>query len=286
MRYALPILLLLILGAPAYAAASPWTPGQGEGYAKVWLKGLWGFGYVNGDRERLDYANYGELFVATYGHVGLTDRLTLVWQSDLVRLFALEERTAGRTRLHVAPGDPTLGLRLGAVQAGRFALSVEAGVQAPLAPSEPVQEVQQRQAPHAAVGQLVRGPGVVTIPVRVHAGWGGDGAYAAGTLGWETRFGGFDDRASVSLEAGMDFRGRWSGRLRVSGVFVTVRGDAARVESPSGQGNGVSYLGFAAEVENELRPGWFLGGVFEGGLGLLQRQTGGPVLSLALARVW
>ena len=286
MRRALLLLTLAAALAPGRAEASPWTPERGHGYAKLWLKGLWGFGYVDGDRERIDYANYGELFLATYGHVGLTDRLTLVWQSDLFRLFALEDRAAGPTRVHVAPGDPTLGLRVGAVKAGRFARSVEAGVQAPLAPSGPVQEVQTRQPPHASFGQLVRGPGVVSLPLRVHAGGGGDRGYAAGMVGWETRLGGFDDRAAFSLEAGMTFRGGWSGRVRVSGVVVAVEGTAERIESPSGQGNGVSYLGFAAEGEHELRPGWFLGGVLEGGLGLLRRQTGGPVRSLAVARAF
>ncbi|MEM1416742.1 MAG: hypothetical protein AAGH15_17725 [Myxococcota bacterium] len=279
-------LLIGLLLVPARAAASPWTPEQGHGYAKAWLKGLWGFGYVDGDGDRVAYANYGELFLATYGHVGLTDRLAFVWQTDALRLFFLEDRAGDRTQTHATFGDPSVGLRLGALRRGRFALSLEAFVQVPLARSGAVQEVQRRETPNEPFGELVLGPGVVSLPVRVHAGWGGDGWYVAGALGYETRLGGFDDRLGAQLEAGRSHPGAWSWRVRASGNFVVREGSAARVESPSGQGNGVSYLGVAFEMDKEVRPGWFVGGVIEGGLGALRRQTGGPVFSLAVSRVW
>ncbi len=59
-----------------------------------------------------------------------------------------------------------------------------------------------------------------------------------------------------------------------------------RTESPSGLANGTSYTGVALELDFEFREDFFFGVTLEGGAGVLRRQTGGPVVSLALSTAY
>ena len=55
---------------------------------------------------------------------------------------------------------------------------------------------------------------------------------------------------------------------------------------PSGLGNGTHYLAVTIEVDYEVRPGLMLGLSVAGGLYPVVRQSGGPVLTASIARVF
>jgi hypothetical protein len=106
--------------SPSAASAGPWVPEPGEGYAKLWVKWLYGFGLRDGDGTYYELGTYNELFVSTYGEVGLVRNLAMYWHTDLLRTFYLEDLTTGSPDVHAGPGDPALGFRYELVSAGRF----------------------------------------------------------------------------------------------------------------------------------------------------------------------
>ncbi|MEM9069902.1 MAG: hypothetical protein AAGE52_15425 [Myxococcota bacterium] len=277
------VLLACVLFAPSTALAGPWTPEPGHGFAKLWTKWLLGHGYVDGNGNRTNYGNYHEFFVATYGDIGIVDGLAAFWHTDLLRVFTLQDPRTGERQAHVAPGDPALGLRWRFLQVDRFVMSVEGSVRAPLARSRPVQNVYARSDPHEQLGELRVGAGVWNVDGRLSLGYGFDRVYLAASGGYQWRGEGFDDRITWSAEVGGNFTDRWGGRARASGAHSLDEDGAPRGNSPSGIGNGVSWAGFALEVDYRLRDGWYLGLTLEGGLSGLRRQTGGPVTSLWVA---
>lgn len=271
---------------PDLAAAGPWTPPPGHGYAKLWMKWLYGFGYhPAGGGSTVDYARYNEVFFATYGEYGLADGLAIYWQTDLLRIFTLVDSPSDERRVHTTPGDPALGLRWRWLNLGRFVMALEGGVRAPLADADPKQIVYSRQAPYRRVGALQVGAGVWNGDARLSAGYGFDRVYLAASVGYQWRSGGFRDRITWSAEVGGRFSDRWSGRARASGAhsLALAGDDAPLAETPSGIGNGVSWAGLALELDYRLGERWFVGLTLEGGLGDLRSQTGGPVTSLWVA---
>lgn len=276
---------LSLFAAPA--EASPWAPEQGHGYAKIWMKYLLGFGFVDSEGNTSDYANYHELFVASYGQVGLGAGFAFWWQSDLVRTFYLRDPVDSRRRAHVASGDPAIGASWQFVARDRLAMSLSFGVRAPLAEANPVQTVYSRSPNDAgefeALGELQLGEGAWSTSTKLELGYAFDTWYLAGSLGYAIRNRGYDDRFTWSLEAGLNFRPKLRGRIRVSGAHSLRFGTAERVNSPSGLGNGVSWAGVSLEGEYEFVDDSFVGVSLEGGLGFLRSQTAGPVISLYLA---
>ena len=269
------------------AEASPWAPERGHGYAKIWMKYLLGFGFVNNEGEANDYASYHELFIASYGQVGLGARVAFWWQSDLVRTFYLRDPANDARRAHVASGDPAVGLSWQFVARGRLAMSLNAGVRAPLAESEPVQTVLSRNpnddGEFETLGELRVGEGAWSVSTTLEAGYAFDTWYIAASLGYAVRNRGYDDRLTWSAEVGLTFRPRLRGRLRLSGAHSLRFGTAERVNTPSGLGNGVSWAGASLEGEYEFVDDSFFGVSLEGGLGFLRSQTAGPVISLYVA---
>ena len=272
-----------VLMPAASAAAGPWTPEPGEGYAKLWVKWLPGFGYHDGRGDTIDYGAYHELFVATYGEVGLADGLALTWHSDLLRTFVLEDPRTGASETHLAPGDPALGLRWRFLSLDRFVAAVEASARVPLAKDDDVQTVYAAEGGNPPIGALRVGSGVFDLTGLVTAGYGWDRVYVSGGAGWVARTGGYDHALVWTAEAGMSFHEDWSGRVRASGYHSVRTGDEPRDESPSGMGNGASYTGLALEGEWQFVERWYLGLTLEGGLFAIRRQTGGPVVSLFVA---
>jgi hypothetical protein len=281
------VALMMALLAPNSAAAGPWAGEAGHGYVKLWVKYLFGFGYFAGDGAFHDYGLYQEAFVSAYAEVSIVDRFALILHAPIVQTFHLEDPRDGSWESHVGPGDPTLAVRWQFLQAERFAMGAEAGVRAPFARPGPVQPVYSRAEGNPQIGALEIGNGVWDIPLSISAGYGGDAFYLAGSVGWVLRTSGFDHVLTWSLEGGTTVEGRWGIRGRVVGwhsVPVYFDEGAPRHESPSGIGNGTSYIGFAIEVDYQIEPDWFVGFTGEGGLGYLVRQTGGPVVTLYVAR--
>jgi hypothetical protein len=201
--------------------------------------------------------------------------------------FVLEDTRRSEHRVHFAPGDPTLGLRFRFVAYQRFVAAVEAGVRAPFARSGTIQPVYGTAEGNPEVGQLRIGTGVWDFPVSLSAGYSWERWYVAASAGYILRTDGYQHVLTWSAEGGWDFRGPMALRVRVVGYHsldgVVIGDPAPTHNSPSGIGNGTSYIGFAAEGDFEVEEDLFLGVSFEGGIGALARQTGGPVITLYVA---
>ena len=272
------LLFALFLLAPARAHAGAWVPEPGSGYVKLWSKWLYGFGYHDGDDNTIDYGAYHELFLATYGEYGVLPGLALTWQLDLARAAWLEDPRDSESESHVTVGDPRLGARVQLLREGRFALAGELSALAPLANDDPLQEF--AYADGTVAGQRRLGAGGWELGAGRGAGLGFDGWYTQAGAGYLLRTDGFDDVVQLSVEGGGDIVTDVGARLRVVGHLPIEASDAPYVDNPAGIGNGVSYLGFALEADYQLVDGFYLGLTLEGGLGLIRRQTGGPVFSL------
>ena len=288
--------LAFALACSAGSASAQWTPEPGHGYVKVWAKWLWGFRYVDGNGDGQDYQRYNELFVATYGDVGLVDGLALFWHADIVRSFFLRDPIADELRGHVTGGDPALGLRWRFLLRDRLAMSLTGSVRAPFIQKTDVQQVVYRRDPdptgaYQPIGGLRIGAGTWDLTTSLKVGYAFDSWHLGGSLGYQARLKGFEDRILWSLEAGVTFNDRWGGTARASGAYsIPVIRESADPpplsESPSGIGNGVSWTGLAIEIDYELLREWYLGLTLEAGLGYLRRQTGGPVTSLSISHTY
>ena len=282
--------------ASTKSASAQWTPQPGHGHVKVWAKWLLGFGYVDGEGDYNAYQNYHELFLATYGDVGIVDGLALFWHTDIVRGFTLRDPIAGEVRGHVTGGDPALGLRWRFLLRDRLAMALVGSVRAPLIQRTGEQQIVYERRPgddgrYDRVGGLRIGAGTWDLTAGIKAGYAFDRWFLGGSVAYQARLKGFDDRIVWSAEVGLAFNERWGSTLRANGAHSMVplrsdRGDPPRSESPSGIGNGVSWTGFALELDYELISRWHLGLTIEGGLGFLRRQTGGPVTSLSLSTTY
>ncbi len=288
-----PLLVLLVVTLAGPAAAGPWVPEPGQGYAKLGVRWLPGFFYFPGpehaDEEGWDgpqpYGAYHELFVETYAELGIAPGVALTFGDQVLRTFLLADPRSGDVGAHASAGEPGLGLRVGLIRSGPFASSVELGCRAPLMPGDPVQPVIGTAEGNPTVGALRIATGVWEFQGLVAAGLGWSRGYLAWSAGVVGRGGGFDTLLVWSVEGGRPLgqRGLVQGRLRFTGQHPLGDGDAPYHRSPSGIGNGTRFVAFTVEIERRVAEHVSLGGSLAGGLGPVARQTGGPVLSLYLA---
>lgn len=278
------LLITLLMALPATASAGPWVPDPGQGYFKTWVKWLPGMGLHDADGENLDYAGYHELGWNMYLEFGVAPSVALYAQLPLVQLMLLKDPRADTWDAHLASGDPTFGLRWRALSRGRLTLALESSVRLPANRGDPVAPVLAPEAPYAEVGQLTMGSGVVDVLWGVSAGLSFSWGYAAAAVAYVLRTGDFDHDLLWSAEGGLPFLRSFNARLRLAGRHPLDLGDAPGHLSPSGAGNGTSYVGFAAEVDYRFPCGWVVGLTLEGGLAAVFRQSSGPVISLSLAR--
>lgn len=278
-------ILASVLGATSPAAAGPWTPEPGHGYAKLWLKYFYGYSFI--DQSQTGHGiEYHEIFLSTYAEVGLTDHFALVLHAPVVRSFHLRDPRDGSMASFVGPGDPTLSLRWQFLDEGRFVAAAQLGVRAPFGRAEPVRTVYTTDEGNAAIGALQLGSGVWDVPAEISAGYGWDWIYVAGSVGYILRTSGFRHVLTWSAEAGVTIERQWGVRARAVGhhpLDVFFDEEAPRHASPSGIGNGTHYIGFALEADYQFIPNYFLGLTVEGGLGVLQLQAGGPVVTVYFA---
>ncbi|MCP4868747.1 MAG: hypothetical protein GY898_08515 [Proteobacteria bacterium] len=286
---------LLLL--PATAAAGPWTPEPGGGYAKVWLHWLPGFGYNPGPEAADDgiegpqlYGVYNEVAVGTYAELGLVDGVALAAHWMPVRTFLLGDPRAGSpAKFHASIGEPLVGIKVRPVQYKRFVLGFEGAIRAPTGRNRPVQEVYGIADGNPLIGALRIDSGSWDATVGTSAGLGFDRWYGAASAAWTWRSEGFDSVLSWSIEAGrgsLGKKGLWSGRVRIAGNHPLGDGTADYHASPSGLGNGSHYIGFTLEVERAITPGWWVGLSLAGGLVPVLRQTGGPAITVSLAHTF
>lgn len=278
----IPLAALLALVFPSTALAGPWVPDLGHGYAKLNLRYLYGYGYHADDGSSIAFRDYHEAFVGSYGEIGIGGGVALTLHSDLVRTFTLRDPNTGRRRAHVAPGDPALGLRVRLLRRGRFVMAAEGSVRAPLASDRVVDTAYGSKGAHPVIGELRVGPGVFDLFGGLSMGYGWNRAYLAGGVGYVGRFGGYRDALHATLESGgrvgRDRRWALRGRVTAHPRFGSRTGGAAITESPSGQGNGTRYVGFAFEFDRRFGEHLYVGGALQGGFGMVRQQVGGPVL--------
>ncbi len=275
-------LLAALLMAPA-AHAGPWTHGPGGGYAKAWFSLLPGVGWsreLGSPPELTGY--YQEAFVGTYAEIGFAPRLDATLHWTPLRTFLLVDSVDAPT-VAASVGEPAVGLRWQAVQAGRFAMAFEVLLRAPTQSNAPVAAV--HNVAGEEVGQLRIASGVFEAQGGLSMGLGFDRLYLAWGAWAMKRGGGFDSVITWSAEAGTDAgkHKRWSVRLRVAGRHGLRDGSAAYHQSPSGMGNGTEYVAFTLEGDYRLVEGLWLGLSLGGGLGPVVRQIGGPQLALSLS---
>lgn len=285
-RLALALVLGGLMLSPSVARAGPWTPEPGHGYAKIWLKYLFGFSFQDGQMQGHDYGGYHELVVSSYLEVGLAPRLALSLHAPIVRTFHLEDPRDGSYTSHLSPGDPTLSLRWQFLTIDRFVMSAELGVRAPFARPGPVQPFFGTADTNPELGALQIGTGIWDVPLTLGAGYAWDAIYLAGSAGYIIRSDGYDHVLTWSAEGGATIDTTFGVRARVVGYHsldVWFDESAPGHASPSGIGNGTNYIGFAVEMDYQFQPRYWVGATIEGGLGALARQTGGPVMTLYFA---
>lgn len=279
------VLALTVVSSAPDASAGAWLPAPGSGYLKLWVKYLPGFWFTAGDGQRYDYGAYHELFVNAYFEVGLVDALALWVHAPMVQAFGLEDTRARAMRWRVTPGDPTVGLRLKVAQVGRASFALDASLRGPVAPSQEVQPVYSSMGPDfRQVGALRIGNGSTDAALTFSMGYAAERFYVSGSFGAMFRSNGYDPAGTMTVEGGGRIaRGRVGLRSRVTAFLSLPVGTAPRHESPSGMGNGTRYWGFAVEADVRVAARWDVGASFEGGIGPLLRQTGGPVINVFAA---
>ena len=266
------------------AQAGPWTPPSGHGYVKVWGSWLAGFEYQDKNGDLRDIGQYHQLNWSAYVEVGLVESLAAWAHAPFMRFFWLEDPRTGDVQSHVAPGDPTLGLRWRFFARGGFALAAEGGVSLPIANDSPLQSVvDAEETGQPVIGQLQAGTRVVDLPLTVTGGYSFGKAYTAASVSYIIRTDGYAHDVGFTAEGGYTFGVPITLRLRTTGRFPLPIGDAPRSNSPSGIGNGTSYLGFAGEFEYAFYQSWSAGFSIEAGPIGVRRQARGPVLSLSLS---
>jgi hypothetical protein len=269
------------------AHAGPWTPARGHGYVKAWIKYLPGIWYADGNGQRNEFGSYHELFVNTYAEVGLFRGFGVWANVPLVQTFFLQDtRAAGQPlNSYIGPGDPTFGARFELAREGRAVFSVEGHLRLAVANGDPVAPVYSSLGPdYRQLGELRIGNGATDVGLRFWGGYATSSFYVAASNGVIYRSNGFDPVVVFSGElGGRVARDRIGLRVRAQGFLSLPWGTAQRTQSPSGMGNGTRYTGLALEADYRLVNHWDLGLTLESGLGIQQRQTGGPVISLSIA---
>jgi hypothetical protein len=288
--------VLLAMLLPATAGAGPWTPDAGHGYGKVWLAALPGIGFNPGPEAAADgiegpqlFGVYQEVSLGTYMELGLAEGVALVAHWAPVRTFVLGDPRAGaQAQFHASVGEPMVGLKVRPVKVKRFVLGFEAGLRAPTGRNLTVQDMHGLAQGNPKIGALTTDSGSWDATVGVSAGLGFDRWYCAAAAAWTWRSEGYDSVATFSIEAGRGLgrKGLWSGRFRVAGNLPLHDGTAPYHASPSGLGNGTTYVAFTLEVERKVAEGWWVGASLAGGLPPVLRQAGGAALTLSVSHAF
>jgi hypothetical protein len=276
-------LICALLVAPA--SAGPWVPEPEQGYIKLSSRWHYGLGYGDANGHEQDYGGYHEWSVQVYAELGLVPGLAFVLNTPLLHTFWLKNPREGRYRGHVQPGNPQLGLRYRLLQRDRFALALETQFKPPMAQTGEVQPMYRAAgALGEQIGALQVGAPAWDFSAGFSLGYAWRYIYTAAGCGYIVRTHGYDDDVAFTIEGGFSY-GNWSARNRVSGRLPLRVGDESvpRHDSPSGIGNGTSYVGIAAEVDYRVYRTWVVGLSFEGGLFAVRRQSRGPVSALYLA---
>ncbi len=281
------LVCVIWLGWQSPIWAGPWVGEAGQGYAKVGVRWLPGFGYYSGERkEGIPYGAYHELFLHGYGEINVASGLALTLSMPIVQQFFLEDPRQKVLQAHTTLGDPTLGIKAMVWRGFGFALGVDASVKAPINRGGSIQTVYSTENGNPKIADLRAGTGTWDVGIGLSFGYAWGPFYGAARIGYLWRSLDFDHVLLWAAEGGYRFHPAWSVRLRLHGFHLLRNGIAPYQETLNGAGNGTEYGAFAAEIEWMFRRGMVLGFSIEGGLWAVTRQTGGPVISLYWAFGW
>ncbi len=246
-RRALAILAVSLL-YPATAHAMAWTQPAGKGYAKMWLRGIFGNHAFKADGSIVPVAGYQDVSVRYYVELGLTDKLTAVTWGTPAGWSRYDHTNLGYV------GPLAVGLRRGFFD-GRFRMAVEA---------------QYGYTPDIGEENIAKlGTGVSYLPqVRtqfavgeLQAGYSFDWgwAVASGGLRWNSRVG-VDSVAQGFVQVG------WQLTETVSAnVHAVAYEPFGPVEDTNVAGTGQTrYVGVGLAASWWVSPGWGLSAGVEG----------------------
>ncbi len=280
-----------LFGAPPTVDAGAWTQPKGGGYLKTWIRFQAAIGFLDGyhdDNGDFRYTgNYSETGIHFYGEYGVTDWLTVIgaWAPfQVYRLGQLGGTTVTR------PTDPLLGARFALLRKD-FRLSFEMDTRFPTVTNRafaPFFEIdQETHEVGEQLGYLRVGSGVFDVEPRLQFGWGTERGHFGTEFGWRFRTGGFQDAMVWLMEGGYRFHPKVYATVRI--VQLLARGPVEPLPntgSPSGVTNGTSYFAFSFEVDYLLNDRALSVGIVAEGATFYERQAGGPVFSLYLAKKW
>jgi hypothetical protein len=231
---------------------------------------------------------YQELGLGAYGEFGIARGVAATFHWMPLQTFLLQDPRPGANPglgAHATVGEPAFGARIRLLQAGRLALGAEASVRVPTGAAGQVQDVYALREGNPRVGGLRVHSGVVEVSGGLQAGLGLDRAYLVWGAALTASGGGWDTVLLWNAEVGWSRPGgKRSTRVKLLGRHPLGDGSAPYHESPSGIGNGTAYIGFTVENDWEIAPRTWFGLSLAGGLGLVVRQIGGPVIAVSIAR--
>jgi hypothetical protein len=113
------LLVLLVSLSPALAFAGGWTQPEGNAYAKLWYRGLFGSNAFGADGETFELPDsFTDQAVNLYAEVGLHDHLTLVVHSNPFGMASIGDGSTTYV------GRTAVGLR-GGLAMGKTRLAIE-----------------------------------------------------------------------------------------------------------------------------------------------------------------
>lgn len=251
----------MMLAIPATGSAQAWTHPAGSGYLNLTLTGVSGNRIYNPDFTRTELpTTYSQLLVGLYGEIGIVDRVTVTFSSELLRRATLADQ--GRT---LGLGDSKVGVFVAALtEPFRITAGIDVGL--PTGDQNPQSDGDVEAQQVAA--SLPTGDGEFDVEPKILLGYSVSSTswpvrhYFTASLGYQIRTSAsidgerqsFADAISYSLEVGTKVPISFLERIWFTARFFGVESFASNEESARGAvglGNGVTYtsLGFGIQAE-------------------------------------
>lgn len=111
--------LTICLISPSAADAKAWTQPEGDGYAKLWLRGIFGGNAYTADGDIEESESYQDVSLRHYVEYGLTDKWTLLTYGAPAGWASYDDNSTGYV------GPLAVGIRRGLLD-GPFQIAAEA----------------------------------------------------------------------------------------------------------------------------------------------------------------
>jgi len=250
-------LVLLLVSSQAGKGQTAWTKPQGEGYFKLGQQIVRASRFFNPEGDVIDIRTTGVYQTVAYGEIGITDRLTAVFNAPLFirsTLNRLEDRQSGEEidagdELN-GIGDIQFGLKWGLIQSGPIVWSVSADVKTPLG---------DNTGGRTELLQTGDGAWGMFIMTDVSHSFYPSPFYISGGLGYNWRGNATLDYSNGAQDVNYADGFRWRAELgftpgnfllalKVNHLIALENGDDVGNSSSSLFGNNISYLALTPEV--------------------------------------